>query len=167
MNGSTCSLDMACNLDNSCTDCGQGTGYVLVGANCKTCPTLANCKQCSQTNLRACAICNPGYWVNGTSCTLCPTQCTTCLSNSSCTGCSPGYTLPNEITQGSCVACASPCLTCHGSDNYCTSCITGYTKTNWKCQSNINIGFSFTLNANSTAVVLNLIDELVTWLLTG
>ena len=152
MNGTTCSKDMACNLDNTCTDCGQGSGYVLVGANCKKCPVIANCIQCSKTNMAACSICNPGYWVQTTSCSSCPTTCVTCLTNISCTSCVAGYTIPNDASQGSCVACVSPCLTCHGSETYCTSCITGYTQTNWKCQSNINIGFSFTLtNANTTA----------------
>lgn len=72
-NGTTCSLDMACNADNSCTDCGQGSGYVLVGANCKKCNVIPNCLQCTQSNLAACAICNTGYWVNGTACSVCPT----------------------------------------------------------------------------------------------
>ena len=57
-------------------------------------------------------------------------------------------------------------MTCHGSDTYCTSCVNGYTKQNWKCQNNINVGFSFTLtNANTTAEVLIFVDELIVWLL--
>ena len=136
----------------SCTDCGQASGYYLLAGSCKTCPTLSNCLQCSATNPRACSICNSGYWVNGTSCQQCPSICTSCVSNSSCKGCISGYTLPNDISQGSCIACTSPCLTCHGTSTYCTSCVDGFTKTNWKCQNNINIGFSFTLtNANTTA----------------
>jgi hypothetical protein len=151
ISGSTCVLDLACNTDSSCTDCGQGTGYVLVGANCKRCPTIANCKQCSKTNLQACAICNAGYYVNSPSCVACPSQCTTCISDTICTGCVSGYTLPNSVTQGSCIACTSPCLTCATSSDYCTSCVDGYTKKNWKCQNNINVGFSLTLSASTTA----------------
>jgi len=45
--------------------------------------------------------------------------------------------------------------------------VDGYTKKNWKCQSNINIGFSLTLSATSTAQVLTNIDLLVAWLLSA
>jgi hypothetical protein len=38
--------------------------------------------------------------------------------------------------QGQCLACVSPCATCQGSPNYCLSCVDGYTKKSWKCQSN-------------------------------
>jgi hypothetical protein len=43
--------------------------------------------------------------------------------------------------------------------------VEGFVKKNWMCQNNVNVGFSFTLNANSAASVLSLVDTLVAWLL--
>ena len=80
LSGTRCTLDLACNTDSSCTDCGQGTGYILVGANCMQCGTISNCLQCSQTNSQACAICNSSYFINGTKCSKCPAICADCIS---------------------------------------------------------------------------------------
>ena len=115
LNGNTCTPGLACNLDSSCTYCGQGSGYILVGGTCKRCDNIANCLQCSESSTKICAICNSGYWINGASCSQCPSTCTSCISNTSCTACASGYTLPNDVSQGACLACISPCLTCHGS----------------------------------------------------
>lgn len=41
----------------------------------------------------------------------------------------------------------------------------GFTKKGWKCQNNINIGFSFKLVAPDVGSVLNKVDEIVTALL--
>lgn len=75
-----CVITLACNNDSSCTDCGQGTGYILVGAKCVKCGSINNCLQCSQTNPQACSICASGYFINGTKCSTCPTICSTCIS---------------------------------------------------------------------------------------
>jgi hypothetical protein len=129
------------------------------------CTVISNCKQCKQTNPQTCAICAPGYFVNGTKCSPCSTLCPTCLSSSICTSCAAGYTIPNSAAQGTCISCTRPCLTCSASTTYCTSCVEGFVKKNWMCQNNVNVGFSFTLNANSAASVLSLVDTLVAWLL--
>lgn len=52
--------------------------------------------------------------------------------------------------------CISPCLTCQNFQSYCTSCIANYTKIGWKCQININVGFSITLLANLSTVLLKI-----------
>lgn len=49
-----CALDLSCNSDSSCTDCGIGLNYVLVfdgtGNICDPCPSLSNCVQCDSVN---------------------------------------------------------------------------------------------------------------------
>lgn len=130
---------MTCNNDNSCTDCGQGNGYILVGARCEKCASINKCMQCSQTNPQACAICSPGYFINSTKCSACSSICTSCISDSICTECQAGYTLPSSVSQGTCLKCTSPCKTCSGSPTYCTSCNEGFTKKNWMCENNVNL----------------------------
>lgn len=159
-----CVFKESCNDDNSCTDCGQGTNLILVGAKCYDCPKLKNCLQCSSTNTQLCSICASGYFVNSTVCSACPTSCLSCTSSTSCTSCQVGYTLPQGVETGPCLLCVAPCLTCSGTTTYCTSCVDGYTKKGWKCQSNINVGFSFTVTAN-VAQILGKIDEIVSQLL--
>ena len=102
---SSCTLNLECNAFDNCTDCGQGGGYILAGFNCIKCPVIANCKQCSQTNSSACSICDKGYFINDTICSACPSRCTTCKSDEICTGCAVGYTLPEDMSEGRCIAC--------------------------------------------------------------
>jgi len=56
-------------------------------------------------------------------------------------------------------------LTCSGSQKYCTACVSGYTRSGWKCESNINVGFSFTLSTTNISLVLSQIDAIVNYLL--
>jgi len=125
---------------------------------------LSNCVQCDSVITYNCAICKNGFYSNG-SCIACNSNCTTCISDTICTGCTLGYTLMEGFSQGGCLECVSPCATCSGSANYCTSCISGFTRTNWKCQNNTYIGFTFVLNADASNV-LNNIDTIVQGLLT-
>jgi hypothetical protein len=165
--GSTCVQDLSCNNFNNCTSCGQGNGYILVGANCLRCANIPNCVQCRPTNSRKCSLCATGFYINDDdTCSSCPSSCVSCISNRVCTGCAEGFTFPEGFTKGQCLKCTSPCQTCYGAQTYCTSCVGGFTKVGWKCQSNLNVGFSITLNAGSVAAVLNTIDLIVTQLLT-
>jgi hypothetical protein len=100
-----CQKDLDCNLDSSCTDCGQGTGFVLVGSKCFKCPVVKNCLQCSSNNPQLCAICSDGYYAKGTKCLACPAICKTCKSSNICNSCVAGYTLPNTAALGFCIAC--------------------------------------------------------------
>jgi len=105
LEGNTCKKDLSCNADNSCSDCGQGTGYIRVASKCFKCPNIPNALQCSEVNPQIPSICVDGYFVDGRRCSQCPTICKTCRSSSICTSCIPGYTLPNKATSGFCIAC--------------------------------------------------------------
>jgi hypothetical protein len=154
LSGNTCVFDSSCNGTSSCTDCGQGLNLYLDGTNCLACPTISKCIQCSSSNVDNCARCDNEYFVDTTStCTLCPTQCTGCISTTICTTCVSGYTLPSDLGAGSCTACSSPCATCQGSSTYCLSCVDGYTKESWKCQRNKYVGFTFVLNGAPPSVL--------------
>ena len=95
LNGTKCVFNNACSQTSSCTDCGQGSGYFLTAGQCYQCANISKCLQCSQTNPQACSICSDGYFINGTKCSSCPSICSTCISNSICSGCVPGFTLPS------------------------------------------------------------------------
>ena len=47
--------------------------------------TDTQCTECSPPE--TCTACNPGYFIEGTSCTQCPPNCATCTSSTACTGC--------------------------------------------------------------------------------
>jgi hypothetical protein len=154
-----CQVNLACNSNSSCTDCGQGLGYILVGSNCVQCSNISNCLQCDANN--HCAICLIGYYVDSSSlCSSCSANCLQCLSADVCSACTIGYTLPYGQTQGQCIQCQSPCVTCLGVATYCTSCVSGFTKKGWKCQNNTYVKFTFTLNDVPQNVLTN-IDGLV------
>jgi len=157
LNGSNCQMDLSCNANSTCTDCGQGLNYILVGTTCVMCPAITNCLQCSSSNTSTCSICSAGYYVDTSNgCTICSNICISCISSSICTGCAQGYTLTQGQTQGLCLQCASPCATCLGSSTFCQTCITNYTKIGWKCQSNNYVGFTFVLNADAASVMNNI-----------
>jgi hypothetical protein len=106
LNGTSCQLNVTCNLDNSCTDCGQGLGYVLVGSTCIQCTNMTNCIQCDKTNTDQCTKCVNGYYINSTyKCSSCSTNCTLCSSADICSACTIGYTLAQNQTQGQCLIC--------------------------------------------------------------
>ena len=63
----------------------------------------ANCLSCVNTTT-VCVQCNSGYYVDSMSgCSLCPLNCSACLSQTTCTNCSSGYTLSG----GSCTVASS------------------------------------------------------------
>lgn len=96
-----CVVNTSCNAASTCTDCGQGLGYVLVGSLCVQCPTISNCLQCSATNTANCSICMAGYYIDSDYlCQSCSTGCMQCSSGDICTACAIGYTLPENSTQG-------------------------------------------------------------------
>lgn len=85
---STCTQDLSCNITNDCTSCGQGNGYILVGANCYKCGNISNCTQCRTTNTKKCSLCATGYYINDDdTCSSCPKSCVSCISSSVCSGC--------------------------------------------------------------------------------
>lgn len=163
--GTTCQLDLSCNNNSTCTDCGQGLGYILVGANCIQCNSISNCLQCDPINSQQCSLCLNGYYINGSNlCSACNSNCTQCVSSDVCTACISGYTLADGQTQGQCLKCQSPCASCLGIPTYCTSCVSGFTKKGWKCQNNTYVQFNMTLN-DDPANIMNNIDVIVQQLL--
>lgn len=160
LNGTTCQLSLTCNADSSCTDCGQGLGYVLVGSTCVQCSSISNCLQCDPTNTQQCSVCLNGYYINSSFlCAPCSASCNLCISADICTACVVGYTLADGQSQGQCLQCQSPCATCLGVATYCTSCVSGFTKKGWKCQNNTYVQFRFTLGGTPDNV-LSSIDSI-------
>jgi len=163
----TCSINITCNTDSSCTSCASGFNYIFVTSiyKCLACPSIDNCIQCSGTTSSLCVICNLGFYVNGTGgCSNCSTNCTACQSSTICTSCAVGYTLPMDQSSGSCLPCTSPCVTCIGASTFCSSCITGFSKVGWKCLNNTYVGFTIVLNADPSYVLTN-VDSIINGLL--
>jgi hypothetical protein len=169
LSNGTCVLSLSCNSTGTCTDCGQGLGYFLLGQYCYSCSqivTISNCLQCSQANQQVCSICNDGFYLDSTGlCPACPSSCLTCIGSTLCTSCQLGYTLPSDQSQNQCIQCLSPCATCYGTSTYCTTCISGFTKNGWKCQNNTHISFTITLSGATTSSVVTNIDSIISALL--
>jgi hypothetical protein len=132
---------------------------------CELCPYIANCTQCRSSEPSLCDKCMKGSYVTqaGT-CTLCNSNCTTCVSDSICTGCTPGWTLNSNQNQGRCRPCEFPCATCVGAPNTCLSCVSGFTRDRWKCKNNTGTTFTLTIS-QVPADVMNVIDTLLCKLL--
>lgn len=109
-----CVLDITCNSFSNCTSCGQGLNYILVpsdtGATCQPCPALTNCLQCDQVDTYSCAICQSLFFHNSSGmCQACHSNCSSCKTSSTCTGCKLGYTLTDGYSEGVCLKCEAPC----------------------------------------------------------
>lgn len=166
LSGKTCVQDLSCNNYKNCTSCGQGNGYILLGAYCYSCSPISKCIQCRTTNISACSLCENGYYINSVdTCSACPSKCISCISEKVCLSCREGYTFAEGFTSGRCLSCTSPCKTCSGSQTSCASCVSGYSKTGWKCESNKNVGFKINLNGDNLATLLLKIDQIVIELL--
>lgn len=108
------------------------------------------------TAVAQCISCNYGMWLNGTICSVCPTGCVSCLSDSQCTYCDFGYypiaagaqlgTNAPMLGIMNCSKCASPCLACFGNANTCIACETDFTLTGPVCLSNFNYKVNVTLS---------------------
>ena len=159
ISGTTCKLNTTCNNDSSCVYCGQGLGYFLVpvsttGGYCSECPQIANCLQCSENNAYYCAVCRNGYYrENNGTCSQCHSNCTSCISNYTCTACSDGWTLSQAVSRGRCLECAQRCQTCYGMPNYCTSCKPGFVKKGWRCRNSTYIYFRFVITISITVAM--------------
>lgn len=84
-------------------------------------------------------------------------SCKTCLRGDGCLTCASGFTTLSGVNVGpsgyQCVACNSPCATCTNSPNQCTSCVSGYEFSGWKCTQSFY--FSFTVTLLTTASMFN------------
>ena len=119
------------NNSQSCTGCDSAcTTCSAFSTQCTSCPFGQLLQDIScVTN------CSVGYFPLGTVCTLCPTNCSACISNLSCTACTNSNFLyisscvsvcpairPIVDASGTCSTCNDTfCLSCNSS-NYCFSC---------------------------------------------
>ena len=118
------------------------TLQICTGCNgiCLTCfNETTNCTSCPSgqfLQINTClSACDIGFYAFGTTCTVCPTNCSACISALSCTGCSGGTYLdmtscviicpsqrPIANVNGSCSTCTDTfCVSCNAS-NYCSAC---------------------------------------------
>ena len=161
-------IDASCNSDSSCTDCGVATSfYLTANSTCMACPTLANCLQCDATATATCTLCAYGHYLDSNSdCQACPSGCTTCSSSTVCDVCMSGYTLSLSVTQGECIICIAPCVTCKDRASLCVSCENGYTKKGWKCQNNKHVGFRIQFGSASVSDITSIISQVIERILT-
>ena len=79
-----CSAD-----ENKCQQCQQGY-YRVSETACQKCDE--SCPNCNSGD-GACEFCPVGKYVDGKTCTACPSECTACSSASRCFECTTGYYL--------------------------------------------------------------------------
>ena len=121
-----------CECDNA-----NGDFYNPNSLGCSSCTDLvADCSTCvvngANSSLTDCSVCIAPKYVNASSgqCVVCPTECSSCLNASHCTGCNNNLVLSETIlnsTTGVCIC-----------DNSSTSDIY-YNSVNNKCESCANI----------------------------
>lgn len=77
----------------------QGDGSIMCSCNANSCGSGAKCIRhpkynaaLLQYNYSIC-VCMSGYYKNGSSCSACPTGCSSCSDSSTCTACKSGYSL--------------------------------------------------------------------------
>ncbi len=124
--------------------CPAGQTTSLSGSSCKCIPVSCPSGQRldNDTCVANCSgvVCKSGYKAvsNSTGCCCelekkpCPTNCSTCNSDGTCTKCNTGYYLSN----GTCVAeksCGSNCSVCDKTTGKCTTCASGYSLINGRC----------------------------------
>ena len=156
-----CVANFSCNADSSCSKCGSGLNYIYAptasGGECAPCPDIPNCIQCDTVVNTKCKICANEYYVEAAgTCAACHSNCTSCESNTICTGCKPGWTLKKGQTEGRCNPCVSPCATCKGKPNYCTSCVAGFTRMGWKCRNNTGTQFRLVFSALPSTILADI-----------
>ena len=50
----------------------------------------------------------------------------------------------------------SPCATCKGKPNYCTSCVAGFTRMGWKCRNNTGTQFRLVFSALPSTILADI-----------
>lgn len=116
--------DIANNFVQQSGKCVCKSGYTLIQASCKACPTLlSNCVTC--TSASVCTSCtNRLYALSAGSCKLCSaimSNCVNCSSESSCLSC---INNTFALSSNRCVACSAllvGCIQC-ATPTVCTSC---------------------------------------------
>ena len=120
-----------CQDPSTCTTCNDGL-YLTASGGCSPCATgVATC------SIATIQTCTSGYFLLGSICAGCLSNCKTCSDFVTCSACMLGYYL--EPTGTSCSPCPSNCRVCSGSTS-CSECQQGYTQnatgcTAYSCQS--------------------------------
>ena len=137
-----------CTNATDCVSCDPLSNRVLSGTQCvpnsgfyennthNATVCVSPCVTC--TSASACLTCVVGFYISGTTCTLCSTiaNCTQCSSSTNCTLCQSGYVA--NTTTGICdvVPCTvANCVSCPTSNSVCDNCSAGYQLTSNTCNS--------------------------------
>ena len=109
--------------ENPCQSC--KLGYTLSSGYCINCPV--GCESCA-SDMSKCYSCIDGYTYENYSCKKkCKINCQSC--DDPCTVCDPGFL----SIQGDCLPCLSPCFSCIGNIDRCSSCISGFLLDDYTC----------------------------------
>ncbi len=121
-----CSLNcFSCTNPTTCTQC--LSGYTLFIQNNQTicAPCTTSCRTCALGQPGACLSCGTGFFLSGTTCIQCASNCNSCTATG-CISCISGFFLTSS--QSCSPNCMLPCATCSAvTPTKCTSCIAGYT----------------------------------------
>lgn len=113
-----------------------------------------------------CVLCESGYFITPEvgegQCSVCPKECVTCSSLTTCQSCKPGYTILTPATTGTCIACKSPCETCLGTTSQCLTCASGFKKIGWKCATNEAVVFSLVfVNVKDVTLIYAIMTDII------
>ena len=132
----------SCHTNNSCIDCYSSSisSYSIFNTNSSTCTSA----------------CTTGFFLVGSTCTPCDTNCSTCIASSkNCTACVANYYLdlvyaicvPSCLSgyfanagNQQCNGCTPPCATCTTTATNCLSCTSGTYLHNNLCPSSCPTG---------------------------
>jgi hypothetical protein len=159
-----CQPNLSCNANGTCNICPFGYSLLVVQFNSTCVQCVSGCQRCNPNNPNACFTCNQGFYLNGTTCSACPSFCTMCSSATICFSCASGFvaqqaaTLPTStLSTGNgvsnvvmqpvrCLACTSPCATCFNSPTTCLSCEANFVLSGTVCQGQFALQVSVTFN---------------------
>ena len=135
----TCAVS-TCNINNcitcsgsTCGNCFPGYSLASTGLSCSPICSDIYCSNCIGPGV--CGTCISPYQpnVNGIcqiNCALISvSNCATCQTTTSCSGCNPGYTLVQGGTLCQLTCSDTRCLLCPSSPSTCDTCQNGYTLT--------------------------------------
>ena len=118
----TCEIDYACSGGASHVQCATNMGADAGSSVCSNCPS--NCKDCNVP--AACLQCNPGYYISGGGCIVCP-------AGSSCDGttnqrvCGAGtYAVAGSSSCATCSSKTPECAECDSQTGECSVCKAGF-----------------------------------------
>jgi proprotein convertase subtilisin/kexin type 5 len=114
---------VACTAANNCSECASGSiKKQNSSTNLYSClPCQTGCATCVDNGTTtACTDCNAGYVLKNGLCYSCDSVCDVACVNNQCSSCTNGWV----SAQLECVPCnPTTCLTCQGTPDYCTSCL--------------------------------------------